>query len=305
MRTWTAAQIENVTGKRVVVTGASSGIGLQAAAALAAKGAEVILAVRSEEKGARALDQIRTATPEAQVSVSRLDLSDLASIQRFAQAFTERYDRLDLLINNAGVMLPPYRQTKDGFELQFGTNHLGHFALTGRLLPALLAAPGARIVTVSSIAARGARVDFDNLDGTKGYSAMKFYGQSKLANLHFAVELQRRLQQRGAGAISVGCHPGIAATNLMSRGSGKESGWLMNFAMKLVAQPAEMGALPTLYAATHPALKGGEYIGPNGAGNRKGYPTADTTDVAKFFDPAVANRLWTVSEQRTGVTYLS
>ncbi|HLN61670.1 MAG TPA: oxidoreductase [Symbiobacteriaceae bacterium] len=305
MTTWTAAQIENLAGKRAVVTGASSGIGLQAAAALAAKGAAVILAVRSEEKGARAAAQIRNTQPDAQVTVSHLDLGDLASVQRFAQAFTERYDRLDLLINNAGVMLPPYRHTKDGFELQFGTNHLGHFALTGRLLPALHATPGARIVTVSSIAARGARIDFDNLDGAKGYSAMKFYGQSKLANLHFAVELQQRLQRSGASAISVGCHPGIAATNLMSRGSGKESGWFMNFAMKLVAQPAEMGALPTLYAATHPALKGGEYIGPDGAGNRKGYPTAATTDVAKLFDAAVAQRLWTVSQQLTGVPYLS
>jgi NAD(P)-dependent dehydrogenase (short-subunit alcohol dehydrogenase family) len=291
-----------MAGKRVIVTGASSGIGLETAAALAAKGAEVVLAVRDTAKGERALGQIRTVHPGANATVMRLDLGDLSSVKEFAEQFSARHDRLDVLTNNAGVMLPPYRRTRDGFELQFGTNHLGHFALTGRLLPALLAAPKARIVTVSSIAARRGRIDFDNLDGEKGYRAMAFYAQSKLANLLFAVELQHRLQRNGASAISVCCHPGVAATNLMSRGSGKQAGWFMNFLMGLAAQSADMGALPTLYAATQPDLRGGEYIGPHGRGGRKGYPTA-TAEVSTLFQAPVAERLWEVSEKLTGVEF--
>lgn len=291
-------------GKRVIVTGASSGIGLNTATVLAAKGAEVVVAVRNTEKGERAVAQIHADLPTARASVMRLDLSDLSSVRRFASEFAERHDRLDLLINNAGVMIPPYQKTKDGFELQFGTNHLGHFALTGLLLPLLLAAPKARIVTVSSIASRGARIDFDNLDGSKGYRAMAFYQQSKLANILFAVELQHRLQRSGARAISLCCHPGISDTNLMSRGSGQEAGRFMKFLMGLVAQPAEMGALPTLYATTHPDLRGGEYIGPNGPGNRKGYP-APTAEVSKLFNAAVGKRLWDVSTTLTGVEYLT
>lgn len=258
MTAWTTSQIGNMVGKRVIVTGASSGIGLEAAALLAAKGAEVVLAVRDTAKGERALAQIHTVAPGAKASVMCLDLGDLSSVKEFAEQFSGRHDRLDVLINNAGVMLPPYRRTKDGFELQFGTNHLGHFTLTGRLLPALLAAPKARIVTVSSLAARRGHIDFDNLDGAKGYRAMAFYSQSKLANLLFAVELQHRLQRSGASAISLCCHPGLAATNLMSRGSGKQPAWFMNVLMGLVAQPVAMGAMPTLYAATQPDLRGGE-----------------------------------------------
>lgn len=302
MAQWTAKQIGSMDGKTILITGGSSGIGFEAAAELAAKGAEIILAVRNEEKGNRAVQRIQGNHPNAKVSVMYLDLGELNSVKQFAEQFLSRIERLDVLINNAGVMIPPYRKTKDGFELQFGTNHLGHFALTGRLLPALLAAPGSRVVTVSSIASRGGAIHFDNLDGSKGYSAFKFYQQSKFANLLFAVELQHRLQRSGADTISVCCHPGISQTNLMSRGSGKETGWFMKLAMKLAGQPAAMGALPTLYAATDPDLHGGEFIGPDGKGNRKGYPTV-TNEEQKLFKQPVAERLWEVSEQLTGVTY--
>lgn len=302
MARWTENQIGSLEGKRIIVTGGGSGIGLKAAAVLASKGAEVILAVRNEEKGNRAVQQIQEKHPNAKASVMSLDLGDLSSVERFSEQFLNRFDRLDVLINNAGVMIPPYRKTKDGFELQFGTNHLGHFALTGRLLPALLAVAGSRIVAVGSIASRGGAIHFDNLDGSKGYSAYKFYQQSKLANLLFAIELQHRLQRSGAETISVCCHPGISATNLMSRGSGKEAGWFMKLATGLVSQPAAMGALPTLYAVTHPDLSGGEFIGPDGKGNRKGYPTV-TTEAEKLFNAPVAQRLWEVSEQLTSVTF--
>ncbi|WP_274362827.1 oxidoreductase [Paenibacillus thermotolerans] len=302
MAQWTTDQIGSMEGKTIVVTGGGSGIGFEAASVLASKGAEVILAVRNEEKGNRAAKQIHANDPHAKVSVMHLDLGDLSSVKQFAEQFSDRFNRLDVLINNAGVMIPPYRKTKDGFELQFGTNHLGHFALTGRLLPALLAAPGSRIVTVSSIASRGGTIHFDNLDGRNGYSTFKFYQQSKLANLLFAVELQHRLLRSGAETISVCCHPGISSTNLLSRGSGKEAGRFMKLAMGLVSQPAAMGALPTLYAATDPDLRGGEFIGPDGKGNRKGYP-AVTGEEKKLFNAPVAERLWAVSEQLTGVTY--
>ena len=199
-------------------------------------------------------------------------------------------------------MIPPYSRTKDGFELQFGTNHLGHFALTSHLLPLLQATPLSRVVSLSSIAARRARIHFDNLDGSKGYSPMKFYRQSKLANLLFAIELQNRLERAGSSTISVACHPGISVTNLLSRGSGKETGTIMKALMGIVAQPASMGALPTLYAATHPDLRGGEFIGPDGPGNTKGHPVLND-DPVKLYKPDLAAKLWEVSETLTGVTY--
>lgn len=199
-------------------------------------------------------------------------------------------------------MVPPYSRTKDGFELQFGTNHLGHFALTAHLLPLLMATPHSRVVTVSSIAARKAAINFSNLDGARGYNRMNFYRQSKLANLLFAIELQDRLKKSGSGTISVLCHPGVSATNLVSRGSGKEAGKAMKFLMSLFAQPAEMGALPTLYAATHSGLSGGEYIGPDGPRNTRGNPVITGEDL-RLFKPDLAAKLWEVSEELTGVKY--
>jgi len=299
---WTIDNIDNLSGKRVIITGGGSGIGYEAARVLAAKGAEVILAIRTMEKGERAMNKIKTADPAANVSLMHLDLGDLKSIQSFAEEFLKKYDSLNLLINNAGVMIPPFKQTKDGFELQFGTNHLGHFALTGLLLPVLLTTPSSRIVIVSSIASRGAEIMFDNLDGSKGYSAMKFYRQSKLANLLFAVELNKRLIKSGAETISIACHPGISATNLMSRGSGKESGTIMKFLFNAYAQPAQMGALPTLFAATNKDLKGGEYIGPDGKGNHRGYPKI-SSEVNNLCKANVAEKLWGVSEKLTGIVY--
>ena len=302
MNKWTSERIGELKGKRIVITGSSHGIGFEAAGILASKGAEVVLAVRNREKGEKAAAKIRPVNGSLPVTVMNLDLADLESVRKFAEEYTARFDRLDVLINNAGVMIPPYKMTKDGFELQFGTNHLGHFALTGHLLPVVMNTPLSRIVTISSIAARRAKIHFDNLDGSKGYNPMTFYRQSKLANLLFAMELQNRLEVAGSTTISVACHPGISVTNLLSRGTGRETGRVMKALMGIVAQPASMGALPTLYAATHPDLRGGEFIGPDGPGNTKGYPVL-TNDAARLFRHDLAVKLWEVSEAMTGVRY--
>lgn len=302
MNKWTAERIGNLKGKRIIITGGASGIGFATSVVLASKGADLVLAVRNTVKGEKYATKIRAKHPAASVAVMHLDLGDLASVKQFATEFTGRFDRLDLLINNAGVMVPPYGKTKEGFELQFGTNHLGHFALTAHLLPVLMATPLSRIVTVSSIAARRAKINFTNLDGSQGYSPMKFYRQSKLSNLLFAVELQNRLERADTSTISVGCHPGISVTNLLSRGSGRDTGPIVKWLMGIVAQPAAMGALPTLYAATNTNLRGGEYIGPDGPGNTKGYPIL-TNDASKLYNAELSARLWQVSEELTGVKY--
>ncbi|RED59301.1 oxidoreductase [Cohnella lupini] len=305
MNNWTTDQMPSQQGKRVVITGASSGIGYETARAFADKGAEVVMAIRNIEKGEEVARQLKKEFPGAGIKLMKLDLSDLASVRKFAQEYRQSYDSLDLLINNAGVMTPPFQQTKDGFELQFGSNHLGHFALTGLLLPALNNAPSSRVVTLSSTVMNGARIQFDNLDGGKGYKRVKFYGQSKLANFLFAMELNARLKASGSSAISLGSHPGRANTNLFSLGSGKQTSLPMKIVMKLIGtQSAAMGALPSLYAATFPILKGGEYIGPDGKGGNKGYPKVDKS-VLKVYDPQVAKRLWDVSETLTGISYLS
>lgn len=299
---WTASQVPDQNGGRIIITGGSGGLGLETALELAARGAELILAVRNAGKGEQAAKQIRQRYPQSQVEVMPLDLADLDSVKAFADMYRSRYDSLDILINNAGVMIPPYQKTRQGFELQFGSNHLGHFALTGHLLPLLLRTPRARVVTLSSIAARTGYIYFNNLDGRIGYSAGKFYCQSKLANLLFAKELQKRLTKAGADTISVGCHPGIANTNLVSRGSGKQAIWPVRFAWGLFSQTAAFGALPTLYAAAEPSLIGGEFIGPDGPGSRKGYPHQDISFEHKV-NYETAAKLWDVSEQLTGVHY--
>ena len=290
-----------MNGRTVVITGANSGIGFEAAKELAKKGAHVILAVRNEEKGLEAIERISKEHKKASVELMKLDLADLESIRSFGNTFMERFENLDLLINNAGVMIPPYGKTKDGFELQFGSNHLGHFALTGLLLPLLIKTPESRVVTLSSIAHRGASIDFDNLDGANGYKAMKFYGQSKLANLLFAKELDSRFKDHNIDTISIACHPGISNTNLFKLGKSETPGYMKRL-MKLFFQPAEMGALPTLYAATNDHLKGGEYIGPDGRGNRKGNPAIETP-AAGVYDEETMKKLWDVSESLTGVKY--
>jgi NAD(P)-dependent dehydrogenase (short-subunit alcohol dehydrogenase family) len=302
---WTINAIPDQGGRLVVITGANSGIGFEAAKALAGKNARVVLAVRSEERGRAAVERIRAAHPRAEVEVRALDLADLASVRRFAEDFLRDHPALPVLINNAGVMAIPYRRTADGFEMQLGTNHLGHFALTGLLLPAILAAPAARVVTVSSQAHQMGKIAFDNLDGGRGYQRWAAYGQAKLANLLFAYELQRRLA--ATGAVSLACHPGFADTELQAVGPrmdgmpfGAEIARGLN---KLFAQSAAMGALPTLFAATAPEAYGGDYIGPEGFGGWRGHPVRQRSN-ALSYDADLARRLWQVSEELTGVRYV-
>jgi NAD(P)-dependent dehydrogenase (short-subunit alcohol dehydrogenase family) len=290
-----------LTGKTAIVTGGNSGIGLEAAKVFAQQGAKVILAVRNMEKGQAARNDILNGQPKAHVEVMKLDLADLATVRSFADHFKGQYDSLDLLINNAGVMTPPLSKTKDGFELQFGSNHLGHFALTALLLPLLKKTPESRVVTISSLAHKGAAIDFDNLDGSKGYKAMKFYGQSKLANLLFAMELDKRLKEHDLPTKSFACHPGISATNLFKFGKRDAPRFLKRLANRLL-QPPAMGVLPTIYAATEAGLTGGEYIGPDGKGQRKGYPALETPH-SSANDEATSKKLWEVSEKMTGLEF--
>jgi NAD(P)-dependent dehydrogenase (short-subunit alcohol dehydrogenase family) len=294
---WTANNIPDLTGKVAIVTGANSGIGYETALALAQKGASVVMACRSLPKAEAAADQVRLLNPSGVVEVMKLDLGDLDSVRQFAAAFQEQYDRLDMLINNAGIMVPPYGKTAQGFETQIGVNHLGHFALTGLLLELLLHTPQSRIVTVSSIAHQFGQIDFDDLHWErKAYQPNPAYGQSKLANLLFTYELQRRLTAAGKDTVAVAAHPGWTETNLQ-----QHSG-LATFFNPFFAQPQPMGALPTLMAATDPDVRGGEYYGPGGFMKMRGYPTkVDSNDQSK--DQAVAARLWQVSESAVGVTY--
>jgi NAD(P)-dependent dehydrogenase (short-subunit alcohol dehydrogenase family) len=293
--------VQHLAGKRVVITGANSGIGFEDARYFAQKGAHVIMAVRNKQKGEEAAAAILKENPQVQLVVMALNLSDLNSVKDFVKAYSDKYDSLDILINNAGVMVPPYEKTKDGFELQFGTNHLGHFALTGLLLPLLKNTPNSRVVTLSSIAHRGAFIDFDNLDGSNGYKAMKFYGQSKLANLLFAKELDERLKQHQISTISLAAHPGISSTNLFKLGK-KDAPRYLKALMNLFFQSADKGALPTIHAATDLNLKGGEYIGPDGIGNRKGNPAIETP-ASEVYNAETMRKLWEISEKLTGVTY--
>ncbi len=292
----------DLAGKTVIITGGGSGIGFEAAKYLSGKGAQVIIAVRTPSKGEVAIKKIKEEFPYADISMMYIDLANLKSVRQFAKEFSDKHDRLDILINNAGIMIPPYKKTADGFELQFGVNHLGHFALTGLLLPLIERTKGSRVVTVSSIANRGASIYFDNLDGSKGFSTINFYRQSKYANLLFGMELNNRFMRKGSESISVVCHPGVSATNLFMRGSDKESGQILNFFVKLFAQPASKGALPTIFAAAEGSLKGGEYIGPDGFMNMRGNPKI-SAEGSKRFNSEVAAKLWRVSEELTGVVY--
>jgi NAD(P)-dependent dehydrogenase (short-subunit alcohol dehydrogenase family) len=299
---WTAEDVTDQGGRTAVVTGANSGLGLITARELARAGAHVVLACRNTDKGADAARTIESDAPAAEVEVAALDLADLESVRTFADGFRERGEGLDLLVNNAGLMAAPRATTKDGFELQLGTNHLGHFALTGRLLGAMEGRDDARVVTLSSNAHKMGKINFDNLQGERRYFRWNAYGQSKLANLLFALELDRRLRAADSTVKSVAAHPGYAATNLQSAAAPKVDRVMMAVANRVVAQSDEMGALPVLYAATYPRLAGGTYVGPGGTAEQRGHPKAVAPNRAAR-DEDVAARLWTVSEELTGVSF--
>ncbi|TRW82782.1 SDR family NAD(P)-dependent oxidoreductase [Mycolicibacterium sp. 018/SC-01/001] len=297
MSNWTTADIPDQSGRVAVITGANTGLGFETAKALAEKGGRVVIAVRNVEKGKQAADRIG-----GDVEVQELDLTSLASIRSAADALKGRFDRIDLLINNAGVMTTPKGTTKDGFELQFGTNHLGHFALTGLLLDAILDVEGSRVVTVSSNGHRmGGAIHWDDLQWERSYSRMGAYTQSKLANLMFTYELERRLAPRGK-TIAVAAHPGTATTELARNLPRPVERAFLAAAPVLFAQTPDGGALPSLRAATDPGVLGGQYYGPDGIGQQRGNPVVVASNAVSY-DVAQQRRLWSVSEELTGVTF--
>lgn len=302
-REWSRADIPDQSGRVVVVTGANTGLGYHTAAVLAFRGAHVVLAVRSPEKGNSALARIVAAKPQADITLQELDLSSLDSVRAAAEALRSTYPRIDLLINNAGVMWTPKQTTKDGFEMQFGTNHLGHFALTGLLLDRLIPVRGSRVVTVSSLGHRiRAAIHFDDLQWERGYDRIAAYGQSKLANLLFTYELQRRLAaDPDAATIAVAAHPGGSNTEL-ARHLPRIVRPLSNILGPVLFQSAEMGALPTLRAATDPSVAGGQYYGPDGFLEQRGHPKLVQSSPASH-DEELQRRLWAVSEELTGVRF--
>ena len=300
MTKWTAADIPDQTGRTAVITGANTGLGYETAAALAGRGARVVLAVRNLEKGKQAVARITAATPGAEVELQELDLTSLESVRAAAARLRSGHDRIDLLINNAGVMYTPRSTTKDGFELQFGTNHLGHFAFTGLLLDRLVPV-ASRVVTVSSIGHRiRAAIHFDDLQWERRYSRVGAYGQSKLANLLFTYELQRRLAPHGT-TIAVAAHPGGSNTELI-RNLPRPIAAASSVLVESLMQGADLGALPTLRAATDPGVLGGQYFGPDGFQEIRGYPKVVASS-AQSHDVELQRRLWAVSEVLTGVVY--
>lgn len=302
---WTAEKIPSQVGKTALVTGANSGIGYQAALELARHGAHVLLGCRNYAKGQAALDRLVREAPGASAELVELDMASLSSIRAFVADFAGRGIALDLLINNAGVMALPKRElTADGFERQFGTNHLGHFALTGLLMPQLLAARAPRVVTVASLAHRNGKIDFDDLQSERNYKPWDAYGESKLANILFANELNRRAVAAGSRLMSLPVHPGVSITNIIANGPGANGlkAKVLTLLAPVLMQPDAAGALPTLYAATSMDAHGGEYIGPDGFMEMKGSPVV-VQPRPHGLDQAVAERLWTVSEKLTGVTY--
>lgn len=294
---WNTTDIADQTGRVAIVTGANSGIGLEAAKALAAKGAQVIVASRNQQRGEAAVASIVEAHPNATCELLLLDLANLKSVREFVAAFNGRYDRLDLLLNNAGVMMPKQREeTDDGFELQFGTNHLGHFALTVELLPLLIATEGSRVVNVSSSAQNFGKLALGDLQWTeRPFERMASYGASKIANMLFTLELQRRFQEAGSSSIAAACHPGWTGTNL------QKTSPLFRLFNPIFGMKPWQGALPTLYSAVATDVKGGGYYGPDGLGTMRGYP-APNKPAAASTDAETARRLWDLSEQLTGAS---
>jgi NAD(P)-dependent dehydrogenase (short-subunit alcohol dehydrogenase family) len=309
---WTAADVPDQRGRTAAVTGANSGLGFETARVLASRGATVVLACRDPGQAARAAGRIAAeAGPDAhddrgaRVQTLRLDLASLASVREAAEELCSRFPRLDLLINNAGVMMPPYGRTEDGFELQFGTNHLGHFALTGLVLGRLLVTSGSRVVTVSSNGHRAGRINVDDLQSERHYRKMRAYGQSKLANLMFTYELQRRLAAAGAPTIALAAHPGTSRTDLVRHLTGPSravANAQLGPLTSWFAQNVEMGALPILRAATDPGATGGQYYGPAGAFGFTGYPVPVESS-SRSRDETVMDRLWEESEKLTGVHF--
>ncbi len=304
MSKWTSEQIPDQQGRTAIVTGANSGLGLSTARELARHGASVVLACRDTAKGAGALKTIEAVAPDARLELAELDLASLASVEAFALSFRSSHggEGLDLLINNAGVMAPPRRETADGFELQLGTNLLGHFALTGRLIDLMEGRPDARVVTLSSNAHKMGKIDFEDLQSERGYRRWSAYGQSKLADLMFALELDRRLRAAGSSIKSIAAHPGYAATNLQTAAAPAIDRVVMQLTNLVIAQSADMGALPTLYAATFPGLESGSYVGPDGIGEFRGHPHLVSPSRAAR-DPEVAARLWGLAEELTAVRF--
>ena len=301
---WTTIDIPDQSGKVIIVTGANSGIGFETAKELARKGAQTILACRNLDLAKTALEQIKSEIPNAVADVIHLDLANLATVHQFTSEFLSEYSQLDILINNAGIMMGPYATTVDGFERQFGTNHLGHFALTGLLLHLLLETPGSRVVNVSSTGHRFGSMDFDNLmyeDG-RGYAPARAYGRSKLANLLFTYELQRCYEVMGVDAMAVAAHPGVSHTNLTNHMAGQ---WFLKATRPLQERwlpSAAMGALPTLRATVDASVKGGQYYGPDGFIQQRGYPVFVESSQASHSEED-AQKLWEISEKLTGVYF--
>ncbi|WP_129657754.1 oxidoreductase [Rothia uropygialis] len=307
MSSWTVSSIPDQTGRTAIITGANSGLGLITATELARHGADIILAVRNISAGEAAAATIRTESPEAKVSVQQLDLASLASVDAFADRMAAELDRIDLLVNNAGLVILGDRQTTtDGFELHLGTNHLGHFALTGRLLPLLERGRSPRVVSLSSLSHKGAHLDFSDLMFEKNWDASAAYGASKLATTVFGIEMDRRLRAADSPVISTLAHPGVSRSNLTPRAwqhrgaIGKIIAWTY---AALNTQPTEQGAMPQLYAATADIVQGGQFFGPDGKNEQRGNVT-EVQATSEARDPKVGTRLWEVSEQLTRVSYL-
>ena len=301
MKNWTIDQVGSQTGKVMIVTGANAGLGYESALALAKKEATVVMACRNLSKAEAAKAKILQAVPNAKLDIIQMDLTDLESVKTFAKNFLEKYDRLDVLMNNAGVMVPPLTKTVDDFELQMGANYFGHFLLNGLLLERLNATPNARIVMLSSLAHENGAIDFDNLNAEKSYSKIGAYGQSKLACLMHALELQRRLEASGSGTIAVAAHPGVSPTELV-RHMSKVLVFVLTPLFLLISHKTSKGALPQLMASLADDVKGGDYFGPTGFNGMKGKP-GKVSPKPHAFDEAVAKKLFDVSEELTGFMY--
>ena len=300
MSNWTANDVPDQSGRTVIVTGANSGLGFVTSRELARHGAHVIMTARDPAKGRAALDEILATRPRGSAELRLLDLADLDAVKAFAKRLLADGTPVDVLVNNAGIMMPPRSLTAQGFELQFGVNHLAHFALTLMLLERIKASRDGRIVTVSSDLHKRGFIHFDDLDGAKNYGRVAFYAQSKFANVLFALELDRRMRAAGIPIRSVLAHPGYAATNLQLSGPTGVLNLFMRIGNRFIAQSAEMGALNELYAATAPGIEGGQFIGPDGKNEMKGHPTI-VQPIASARDQDVARRLWQRSEERAGV----